>query len=46
MGWIIGAPSKRRIKGRFCYQNGLSNEQRRYYRGEEATELDALFLQD
>jgi hypothetical protein len=28
------------------YQNGFSDEQRRYYRGEEATELDALLLQD
>ena len=39
--------SKRRIKGRLSVtKNGFSDEQRRYYRGEEATELDAVLLQD
>jgi hypothetical protein len=39
----IEAAHKGQVVG---YQNGFSDEQRRYYRGEEATELHALLLQD
>jgi hypothetical protein len=46
-GWIIGAPSKRRIKGGFVgYQDRFSNQQRRQRCSQKATKLDAVLLQD